>query len=311
MRRPRAGGWIKDKERTSQEEARAMSRRHPWLPFSLLLLGAAAWHAGTARGAEAEEAPPPGSGQAPRPVAVVNGTTLTEADLLAYARSQGRRGARLSRRQALRGLVDRELLYQEALQEGLDRDPAVAAELRNQERNLLAGIRVDRLLRQRPVSEEELRRAYRQRYGQGKLREYKARHILVRDEATARKLIEELEGGADFAALAREHSVGPSARQGGDLGWFSAASMVPPFAEAVQGLAKGAYTKEPVRTRFGWHVILLEDTREVDPPAFEEVAGQLRAALQSRALARHLEALRRQAEIRFPGAGEGPEAAGR
>ena len=287
-----------------------MSRRHPLLPYSLLLLlGAAAWHAGTARGAE--ESPTQDTGQAPRPVAVVNGTTLTEADLLAYARAQGRRGARLSRQQALRGLVDRELLYQEALQAGLDRDPAVAAELRNQERNLLAGVQVDRLLRQRPVSEEELRRAYRQRYGQGKLREYKARHILVRDEATARQLIEELEGGADFATLAREHSVGPSAKQGGDLGWFSAASMVAPFAEAVQGLAKGTYTKEPVRTRFGWHVILLEDIREVEPPAFEEVAGQLRAALQSQAVARHLESLRRQAEIHFPNAGAGPGAPAR
>ncbi len=276
-----------------------MSRR--MLPYSLLLLGAAAWHAGTAHGAEEGKAPGKAP-QAPRPVAVVNGTTLTEADLLAYARSQGRRGARLTPRQALQGLVDRELLYQEAKAAGLDRDPAVQAALRNEERNLLAGVQVERLLRSQPVSEQALRQAYAQRFGHGKVREYKARHILVRDEATARRLIAELDRGADFADLARKHSIGPSAKQGGELGWFSAASMVPPFARAVQALKQGSYTREPVHTRFGWHVILLEGTREVDPPPFAQVKDRLRAALQSQALARHLQALRRKAKIRFPSA---------
>jgi len=95
----------------------------------------------------------------------------------------------------------------------------------------------------------------------GGVTEYKARHILVKEETEAVAIIAELDKGGDFAELAKTKSTGPSGIQGGDLGWFSSDQMVPPFSEAVDKLEKGSYTKTPVQTQFGWHVIILEDKR--------------------------------------------------
>ena len=107
--------------------------------------------------------------------------------------------------------------------------------------------------------------------------EVSARHILVKTEEEAKALIAELDGGKDFAELAKEKSTGPSAGQGGDLGYFTKGRMVPEFEAVAFTLKPGEYTKTPVQTQFGWHVIKVEDAREVSPPPFEEVAEQVRA----------------------------------
>lgn len=106
--------------------------------------------------------------------------------------------------------------------------------------------------------------------------EISARHILLKTEEEAKAVIAELEAGKDFAELAKEKSTGPSAAQGGDLGYFTKGRMVPEFEAAAFALNKGEYAKEPIKTQFGWHVIKLEDRRETAPPAFEEVAAQVR-----------------------------------
>lgn len=127
--------------------------------------------------------------------------------------------------------------------------------------------------------------------------EVRARHILVEEEATARDLIAELESGADFATLAQENSTGPSGPQGGDLGYFTRGQMVEPFGDAAFTLEPGEYTTEPVETQFGWHVILVEDRRTVEPPALEEVEGQLRNELSRPLINEILQELRAEAEI--------------
>ena len=106
--------------------------------------------------------------------------------------------------------------------------------------------------------------------------EVNARHILVDSEERAVELIEELDGGADFAELATENSSDGSAAQGGDLGYFQRGQMVPPFEEAAFALEPGSYTSEPVQSQFGWHVIKVEDKRDAEPPAFEQVEDQVR-----------------------------------
>ncbi len=107
-------------------------------------------------------------------------------------------------------------------------------------------------------------------------KEYKARHILVEKKETAESLIRDLQAGGDFAKLATAESKDPgSAAKGGDLGWFSAQSMVKPFADALATLEKGATTKTPVQTQYGWHVIQLEDTRSPEAPAFADVKQQV------------------------------------
>lgn len=109
--------------------------------------------------------------------------------------------------------------------------------------------------------------------------EVKARHILVDSEEQARSVIAELDGGADFIELAKEKSTGPSGPQGGDLGYFTRGRMVPEFEEAAFAIEPGSYTKEPVKTQFGWHIIKVEDKRDTPPPDFNQVADQIRRVL--------------------------------
>jgi peptidyl-prolyl cis-trans isomerase C len=122
--------------------------------------------------------------------------------------------------------------------------------------------------------------------------EFKARHILVESQGEANDLIAQLDDGADFAELAKEKSTGPSGPSGGDLGWFPPDRMVPSFSAAVQGLDNGAYTKEPVQTQFGWHVILREDSRESVPPPFESVRDALKQQVEGQKLQEYIESLR-------------------
>lgn len=107
-------------------------------------------------------------------------------------------------------------------------------------------------------------------------REIRARHILLKSEEEARKVIAELDKGGDFAELAREHSTGPSGPQGGDLGFFGRGRMVPAFEKQAFDLAPGAYSKDPVQTQFGWHVIKVEEERRTEPPSFEQVKWAVR-----------------------------------
>lgn len=109
--------------------------------------------------------------------------------------------------------------------------------------------------------------------------EISARHILVETEEEAKALITELDAGKDFAELAKEKSTGPSAGNGGDLGYFTKGRMVPEFEAAAFALEKGQYAKEPIKTQFGWHVIKVEDRRDAAPPPFEQVADQIRQLL--------------------------------
>lgn len=133
--------------------------------------------------------------------------------------------------------------------------------------------------------------------------ENRARHILLKTEDEAKAVIQELDTGADFAELAKARSTGPSAAQGGDLGYFTADQMVPEFAAAAAAMEPGEHSAEPVKTQFGWHVIKLEDRREVAPPSFEEVASQLREEASRAAVEDVLKALREGAQIEILPAG--------
>ena len=124
-----------------------------------------------------------------------------------------------------------------------------------------------------------------------------ARHILVEDEETAKDLIKQLDDGADFAELAKEHSTGPTNVRGGDLGYFTKTAMVPEFAEVAFALAPGTYSKSPVKTDFGWHVIKVEDRRMQPKPDFEEVKPRVKNVLQQELVQKMIENLRETAKI--------------
>src|SRR5690606_2847213 len=182
-------------------------------------------------------------------IASVNGEAITEAEFNSYAeRRTGSDPAALEpmiREQLLNELVNIELLAQAAKADKLQEKSPLKEQLAFQRKTAMADAAMTGYLEKRPVAEEAVRAEYEKRKAELGGTEYKARHILVEDEAAARDLIAELDGGADFAALAREHSIEPGADQsGGDLGWFSAAQMVPPFAAAVGTMQPGERSQE-------------------------------------------------------------------
>lgn len=122
--------------------------------------------------------------------------------------------------------------------------------------------------------------------------EVSARHILVKTEEEAKAIIKELDGGADFVELAKTKSTGPSGPKGGDLGFFGKGRMVPEFEAAAFSLEKGAYTKEPVKTQFGFHIIKVDDTRDTPLPTFEASKNQIRQVMLAEAYAEAIKTAR-------------------
>ena len=201
-------------------------------------------------------------------LAEVNGRQITEDTLQRYMKFRGMpkdTDPQQQRNKMIEELINRELLYIDAVEKGVDKLPEVQADLENQKTNVIAGAMLKQATESVSLTDAELKQAYDDYIKtMPASEEYKARHILLEDEANAKAVIEELNQGADFAKLAKEKSTGPSGPSGGDLGWFQPTQMVKPFAEAVMKLKNGEYSKIPVQTQFGWHVVLREDSRNLE-----------------------------------------------
>lgn len=233
-------------------------------------------------------------------VAVVNGQYISKSSLETLEKEIAERshGQTFPKEKLVEELVQRELLVQDALQKQLDKSPEFIAQLEAAKKSLLTQAVLQNFIKANPVTDAEIKAEYDNKVAAEKGTEYKARHILVKTEAEAKKLITELNKGADFAKLANKHSLDAKESQnGGDLGWFSAAQMVAPFSEAVAALEKGKYSKEPVKTQFGYHVILKEDSRPVTPPPLEAVKEQLTPFMQRKKVQGMIETLRNQAKV--------------
>ena len=147
------------------------------------------------------------------------------------------------------------------------------------------------------VTDAAIQAAYDEQYAQAEAEtEYQAAHILVETEEEAQAIVEELEGGAEFAAVAREKSTGPSGPNGGSLGWFGQGMMVPPFEAAVMEMEVGDISA-PVQTQFGWHVIQLNETRIKEAPTLEEVRDELRAKVEQDVVKAHIDGLVENANV--------------
>ncbi len=208
-------------------------------------------------------------------------------------------------------LIQRELLVQDAEKKNLDKDPETVAQLEAARKALLTQANLQSYLKANPVNDAEIKKEYESKVGGSNSVEYKASHILVKTEDEAKKLIAELDKGAKFDKLANKHSLDAKESQnGGDLGWFNPSQMVAPFSEAVAKMEKGKYSKEPVKTQFGYHIIKLEDTRKQTPPPLEAVKDQLTPMLQRQKIQTMVENLRKQAkvEILIPLKEEAPKA---
>ncbi|MEW5944073.1 MAG: peptidylprolyl isomerase [Pseudomonadota bacterium] len=239
----------------------------------------------------------------------VNGTPISQAaiDYVAKERiAQGQPDTPELRKAMKDHLVTSELIAQEATKKGLDKNPEIATQLSLLRLQVLTKAFVMDYLKSNPVSDDALKAEYDKIKAQMGDKEYKARHILVKTEDEAKNIIAGLKKGEKFEKLAEKSEDPGSKSRGGDLGWFPAGQMVKPFSDALAKLEKGKYTAEPVQTQFGWHVILLEDSRPAQAPAFEQVKEPLAQQLQQKQLEKIVADLKAKAKIDDPTAAPAP-----
>ncbi|HHS89354.1 MAG TPA: peptidylprolyl isomerase [Rhodobacteraceae bacterium] len=240
-------------------------------------------------------------------VATVNGTDITVGHLILLRETLPAQYQSLPDDVLYDAILD-QAIQQTVLAQTVDETPrAVELKLENERRALLAGEAIGRVVAE-GLTEEAIQAAYDEKYANAEPeKEFNASHILVETREEAEDLIAQLEGGADFAELAKEKSTGPSGPNGGSLGWFGKGMMVKPFEDAVLELEAGQIS-QPIETQFGWHVIKLNETRLKGAPELEEVRDELVAELQKAILEAELKKLTEAAEVVRPDVpGLGPE----
>lgn len=234
------------------------------------------------------------------PLAVVNGQTITQEQLLTYARVNAPQ-ANLQdlnvRAQLLQTYIGRELMYQEAIKEKVDQQPQVQAVLEDTRHAVLSQAYVSQLKRSNPITEEMARKVYDQQIASRKGVEYQVRHILVPTEDEAKSAILRIRRGESFAKVAQMLSKDASAVRGGELGWVDPAKMPKPFADAIKRLKPGSFTNTPVKTEFGWHVIEVDANRPITPPPFESLRDQIMKAMEDQMIKQRLADLQKNAKI--------------
>jgi peptidyl-prolyl cis-trans isomerase C len=229
----------------------------------------------------------------------VDGFAVTNLHLALFATQTGRNPQEPEGQvKLLNELINNFMIANSSQGKELAGQAEVAAALDVARARLIAQTFIRSQLQQTSIDESAVQELYAARYGDQKLVEYKARHILSSSEADAQAVIAELDGGADFATLAAQRSIGPSKSVGGDLGWFEAGQMVGEFSAATAQLADGSYSKTPVQTQFGWHVILREQSREAAPPSVDSVRPELEKQLQQQQVAKSIAAIREAAQIK-------------
>ena len=229
-------------------------------------------------------------------LATVNGEDITLGHVVAAKEQLPQQYQQLPNDVLLPGLID-QLIQQTVLSQAIDEVGAgVEVRLENERRTLVAAEKIDEVIT--AIDEDEIQAAYDEAYADAEpTTEWNASHILVETEAEAADIAEQARAeDADFAALAKEYSTGPSGPNGGELGWFSAGMMVEPFEVAVSDMEVGDIS-DPIQTQFGWHVIKLNETREAGAPPLEEVREEIIGQLQTTAVEEALAALMEGATI--------------
>ena len=240
------------------------------------------------------------------PVATVNGAPISVNfyDFYIKGITGGKAPADLTAEQrtlALDNLIRAQLVAEQAVKDGVDKSGDAAYMLQLARLNVLEQAVQERYLKDRQPSDQELRAEYEAQLSAMPKTEYHARHILVATEPFAQKIVDRLDKGEKFDALAKAESMDSSKNNGGDLGWFTANRMVPEFAAAVMTLKPNEYTHKPVQTQYGWHVIQLLETREVTPPPFDQVRQRLVQVVQAKKFKQYTDELLRNAKVeKFP-----------
>ena len=232
----------------------------------------------------------------------INAIAVNRSEIIELQASLGAEAAKVPLGEFFDTVADEviatKLLSEAARAAKLEDDPDFQADFARAKEEIVSGVYVSRI--EAAASTDEALKALYDRTAStdGGKPEIKARHILVKTEEEAKAIIAELDKGGDFAALARDHSTDEDGKQeGGDLGWFDKDVMVPEFSEAAFKLAKGEYTKVPVKTSFGFHVIKVDDLRVAPPPSFDEAKDNLKSQLINQAVEAKIDELRAAAKI--------------
>lgn len=197
----------------------------------------------------------------------------------------------------LNELVNTFILSNSAEGQALAQQPDLAAAIDVSRSRLITQALIENTLENSPVSDDEIQAIYDEQYAGKTKQEFKARHILVKTEDEAKALIKQLDDGADFAQLAKEHSTGPSSSAGGDLGWFEKDMMVKPFADAVASMSNSTHSSSPVKTQFGWHIILREDAKDLGAVELAQVKDDIISSLRTQKLRALINKLRENAKV--------------
>ena len=250
-------------------------------------------------------------------LARVDGEAITEKDYEDYLRARQMQqppipDPKKEREVVLDEMINRVLLVNAAVEHKVDRELDVYMQLKRQRENVLARAMLRKYLQDNPISDEEVKKRFDELTAKADKNEYRARHILVREEDEARALIGQLRKGASFANLAKQKSIDVgSGRNGGELGgWFSQDQVVPEFYEAVRQLKPGETTRDPVKSEYGWHIIKLENVRPRTMPEFDQARGSIRQIVQQERVEALLKSIKDKAKIKIEPVAEAPVAEG-
>jgi peptidyl-prolyl cis-trans isomerase C len=243
----------------------------------------------------------PVSGYAADAVAKVNGKEIpqTRADFIVKANAgQGQADTPELRNRVREVLIRNEILSQEAIKKGLDKNPDVAIQTELNRQDVLVNAYIQDYVKNNPIPEDQVKVEYDRAKAQAGDMEYKARHILVKDEAEAKQIIAQIKKGGNFEKIAAQKSSDPGSKdKGGDLDWAPGGRYVPAFSDALKKLKKGQMTDTPVQTQFGWHVIRVDDERAMKFPSLDEVKPQILQGLQRQAVEKLITDLRGKAKV--------------
>jgi len=235
------------------------------------------------------------------PLATVNGVQIPRSRVETVVRQQVARGAQDNeqmRAQIREALINNELLVQEANRSGAAKRPEVLQQIELTRQELIANAVVNDYLRANPVADADVNKEYERAKAQTGEREYRARHILVATEDEAKAVLAELKKGGKFDDIAQKKSLDEGTRpRGGDLDWNVPGNFDKAFSDAMVKLEKGKLTEAPVRSRFGFHVIQLDDVRQVSFPPLAQVKAQIQQRLAGQRVENMLRELRLKAKI--------------
>jgi peptidyl-prolyl cis-trans isomerase C len=264
-----------------------------------LVAGTFAFAAGAQE--KAEKAPKKPAAASASGKMVVNGVTIPQSRIEAMNKELTAQGQpdNAERQAAVKEeLVNREVLTQAAVKRGLDKNPDIQAQMDMARQAVLVRALFESEIKAHPITDADLQKQYETFKGSMGTNEYKVRHILVDKEDDAKQIIADLGKGGDFAKIAKEKSKDPGSKDnGGDLEWGPSARYVKPFADAVQSQPKGKVSAAPVKTDFGYHVIIVDDVRPLKVPEFTELKEQFRQRAQQQQIQKMVMDLRSKAKV--------------